>query len=297
MWLLIAFLAPAFYALSNVLDNFLVNQKFKNPTTLAFYTSLFNLLFLPLVFIFFKPVMPSAAVFPILFLLGFINIIYLYPYYKGLQSDDTSIAISFFSLGRIFIPILAFFIVGEVLTLFQYVGIGLLILSSTLLSLRGWKEDFRFSKAFWYIGLAAFILSFEGVLIKYLFGQGVNLGTVLVGEGGTALLLALLFLIPQRTRSDIIANVNIFRQMFPVFAAEETFTFIAFVSESYAIALASVSMAKSISMLTPFFLVFYARFLSKNLPGVFREEIDGWAIAKKALLFAIMIVGVMLIRD
>src|SRR3989344_6570196 len=161
MWLLIAFLAPAFYALSNVLDNFLANKKFKNPTTLAFYTSSFNILFLPVVFVFLNPKIPPVSALPILFLLGLINILYLYPYYKGLQSDDTSIAISFFGLGRIFIPILAFFIVGEVLMASQYLGVGLIVLSSTLLSLRGWRQNFKFSRAFWYIGLAAFILSFE----------------------------------------------------------------------------------------------------------------------------------------
>ena len=297
MWLLIAFLAPAFYALSNVLDNFLANKKFKNPTTLAFYTSSFNILFLPVVFVFLNPKIPPVSALPILFLLGLINILYLYPYYKGLQSDDTSIAISFFGLGRIFIPILAFFIVGEVLMASQYLGVGLIVLSSTLLSLRGWRQNFKFSRAFWYIGLAAFILSFEGVLIKYLFEHGVNLGTTLAGEGSVALLLATLLLIPRRTRNDILSNTGVFKEMLPVLAAEEAFTFIAFTSESYAIALAPVTMVKSVSMLSPFFLIFYAKFLANNLPDVFKEEIEDRAVVKKVLFFAVMIAGVMLIQD
>ena len=116
MWLFIAFLAPAFYGWSNIFDNFLANQKFKKPLVLAFYTSLFNIVFLPIIFLIQKPVLPAFEIIPIFVGLGMINILYLYPYYRGLQTEDTSIAVSFFSFGRIFIPILAYFIVGEVLT-------------------------------------------------------------------------------------------------------------------------------------------------------------------------------------
>lgn len=299
MWLFAAFLGPAFYAVANILDTHLTNRHLKQTHTLVFYGSILNLAFLPIIVIFQRPVMPPLHTLPVFALLGVVNIAYLYPYYRGLQSDDTSIAISFFGLGRIVIPVLAFFIVGEVLSGVQYLGIGLIIISSTLISIVGSeKSGFRFSKASYYIALASIIISFEGVLIKYLFGQGLNYATVIGGEIIAVSFVALCLLISKRIRGDVLANRKTFRAMFPIFAAEETFTFLAISAEAYAISIAPVSVVKSITMFTPLFVVLYAFITKKHIPRIFhifKEHMGAAVIIKKVILFVCMIAGVFLI--
>ena len=130
MWLLFAFLSPAFYAIAEVFDNFLVNKEFKHPLTLVFYSSLFNLIFIPALFLIQRPELPPLGTLPIFIMLGLVGVGYLFPYYKGLKIEDTSIVVSFFAIGRIFVPVLAYLFVGEILNLQQYAGIFLIIISS-----------------------------------------------------------------------------------------------------------------------------------------------------------------------
>lgn len=296
MWLILALLSNAVYACSNILDTFLANKQFRNPFTLVFYTSFFNLAFIALLFAVQSPVIPPGETIPIFILLGTINIGYLYPYYRALQNDDTSVVVAFFALNRIFIPVLAFFMVGEVLEFAQYAGIFLLVSSVVVLGTHRDHKHFRLNKSAGYMLLASFIMAFEGVLLKYLFEHGVNFGTALGGEMIVSFILAMLFLVPKSTRSDVFANVKLFKKMLPVFAAEESFTFLGFAAESYAIVLAPVSLVKGITILSPFFLLIYARVLRNRFPNVFRESMSKGSVIKKTLLFALIIIGVLLMK-
>jgi uncharacterized membrane protein len=295
MWLIIALLAPIFYAVSNVFDNILANKSFKNPMTLVFYTSLFNVVFVIFLFLFFNFSLPSISLLPIFILLGVINILYLFPYYKGLQNDDTSIVSSFFGLGRIFIPIWAFFIIGEQLSVLEYIGIVLIIIGSVLLSIRGSLKDIKFSKAIFYILFASFVISFEGVLLKYLFEHGVS---VIVGIGGEmfiSFVYGLFFLLHKKTRLDIVENFFLFKKKILIFFGEEVATFVAFFSGSYALSIAPVSLVQGVGALTPFFVLAYAKLLGKKYPYLFNEQIGVGNTLKKIILFSITTLGVFLI--
>lgn len=295
MWLLTAFLAPIFYAGANVFDNFLANRKFRNPFALIFFTSFFNLIFLPLVFVVSRPELPPIATLPAFIGLGLVNVFYLYPYYRALQVEDTSVTISFFSLGRIFIPVLAYFVVGEVLAVSQYAGVFLIILSGVSLGLSKGGGRVRFSKAFWYIMVASLLIAIEGVLLKYIYEQGVGWSTAIGGEMIVSFLLSMGLAIHPGFRRDAVKQFSEFRRSIHIFGIEEAFTFIAFAAEAFAVKLAPVSLAKSISTFTPFFVLFYAFLLGRRFPGLFKEKIDGGSALKKIALFAMMILGVFLV--
>lgn len=295
MWLFFALITPFLWAFAMTIDGFLANHRFGRPATLAFFASTFgNLAFLPFVFIIQRPTLPSPELLLIILALGAINIGYLYPYYKGLQEADTSIVSALFSIGRIFIPILAFFIVGEQLGIGTYVGIGLIITSCTFLSLERPLKHLRLNGAFWYIALAALITSFEGVLYKYLFEHGVSWSTAVGGQYIASLLLVLLFLLHGATRADVRANFGAFRIALPIFAVEEAFSFLAFGSETFAISLAPVSVVKAVTMITSFCLLGYALMFGRRFPNLFREHVDGGSVTKKVALFVVMMAGLIL---
>ncbi|MFA7315758.1 MAG: DMT family transporter [Candidatus Paceibacterota bacterium] len=298
MWIVIALIAPASYAVANIFDTLLTTRSFKNPFTLTFYSSLFNILFIPVLFLFDTPTPISLQVIPIFILLGLINIGYLYPYYKGLQSDETSTAVSFFGIGRIFIPINAFLIVGEKLHFAQYVGVALIMVSVILLSIKPRIEgSIKFSKALRYITCAAFITSFEGVLLKYLFNQGVSISTAISGELAASLLIACSFLMIPHLRQDIKKHFSLFKQKAHLFLTEEIFTFIAFTAESVAIKMAPVSLVKSITIFTPFFILFYAKFFGKRFAHLFNEAQDRKTTIKKIILFMVLSLGIILVSN
>ncbi len=211
MWIFIALLDPIFYGVANVFDNFLTNKSFENPIALAFYSSVFPVIFVPVLFLFYPLAIPSISTLPVFVLLGLINVTYLYPYYKGLQNDDTSTVISFFGLSRIFTLLWAFLIIGEKLLLQEYVGVILIILGSVFLSLNISIKKIRLSKALFYILVASLILSLEGVLLKYLFESGISVGIGMAGEIIFSAITASLFLLYKNTRTEIIKSFSTFR--------------------------------------------------------------------------------------
>lgn len=295
MWIFIALLSPIFYGIANIFDSFLANKNFRNPFVMTFYASIFATIFIPILFIFYDFQLPQLYTLPIFAILGFINVSYLYPYYKGLQSDDTSTTVSFFGLGRIFIPLWAFIVIGEKLTLNQYIGIIIIIISSIILSMKGPIKSFKFSKALFYILLAAFIISFEGILLKYLFEGGISVGVGISIEMLFTALFTFLFLLHKKTRIEIKNSFPLFIQKIPLFLCEEGATFVAFFMGTYALNIAPVSLVKSIGALTPVFVLIYAKVFSKKFPNLFKEQ-EGVSInLKKILMFIAMFIGIIMI--
>src|SRR3989344_3588926 len=297
MWLAFALLSPALYAISEICDNFLVNKRFKHPLILIFFTSLFNLFYAPVLFYFKHPVIPPLSTLPIFILLGFVNVAYLYPYYKGLQSDDTSVAISFLAIERLMVPILAFLIVGEVLNFSQYLGILIIVISVVLLGLRHANSKFKLSKGVWYISLAGLFLAFEGVFLKLLFYQGVSVSTAIGGEAIFSLFFSFSLLILPKIRRDVRTMFPAFMVLAPLFLIEELFTFLGLLAEGYAISLASVSVVKGITMAAPFYLLIYAWLGGGIFPSLFKENLHRKNVVKKLLLFVVLIVGILLIKE
>jgi drug/metabolite transporter (DMT)-like permease len=292
-WIFIAFIGPIFHGFANVLDNYLANKLFKNVWTLAFYATLFNILFLPLVLIIEIPGIPTLSIIPFLLIVGVIDILYLFPYYKALQNDDTSIISALFSLGKIFVPFFAFLLVGEKLQLTQYLGFLIIILGSVSLTLNN-HRILRLSKSFFYMLFCSILLALEAVVYKYIF-EHVGWSTGFVWATPVSTVLALGFLFIPRIRQDIIRHAKDIKRNIPIFVSMEFLTFGGTVAATYAISLVPVTLKESISAFEPFFPLFYALVLGRFFPHLFREHIDRRSVIKKLLIFGIMIIGIILV--
>lgn len=295
MWLAFALLSCASYAIAEELDNFFVNRKFKSPIAMVFYSSLFNAVYVLALYVFLKPVLPPLRTLPFFIFLGVVNVGYLYPYYKGLQDDDTSVAISFLALERIMVPILAFLLVGEVLYPVQYVGIMVIIASVVLLGLHHSRTRFRLSKGVWHIAWASLFLAFEAIFLKLLFDQGVAVSTAVGGEALASLFFGLSVALWASVRREIGRHFGKFLAVLPTYFAEELFTFLGLFFEGSAISRTSVSVAKAVTMASPFFLVLYAEAGARFFPDFFKEDLRKGRMMKKIVLFAILLVGIALV--
>ena len=110
MLLLIAFLSPFFEALSDVIESLLSNKTFKHQTTMIFYVSMMNFVFLPLIFLLGTPSVPVKESLWFYLILAIIDVTYLYPFYSAMKVIDTSIVSALFALGEVIVPILSYFI-------------------------------------------------------------------------------------------------------------------------------------------------------------------------------------------
>ncbi|HBP00502.1 MAG: Conserved hypothetical membrane protein, DUF6 family [Candidatus Uhrbacteria bacterium GW2011_GWF2_41_16] len=292
-WILVALLSPILHGGANVLDNHFSNHIFKQVWSLIFYSSLCNTLFLPLVLLIDIPKFPPPVLLPFFFLIGFIEILYCYPYYKALQNDDTSVVSALFALGKIFVPIFAFFFIGETLGIIQYIGFGIIVLASVALTLNH-HERFRFNRSFIYMLICSILLALEGVLYKYLFNQ-VDWSTGFVWPIIFSFLFALCLWFFPFFRKDMRNQFTRFRHSFHLFFFEEFLTFSGSAASTYAIALVPLTMQKSIDPIQPFFVLFYAMLLKKHFPNFFKEKTDHQSVFKKMILFGIMILGIILV--
>lgn len=294
MWLLVAFLNPLLHALANVLDSYLANRLFASKTTLIFYAALLNLVFLPVLFLFTGlPALPTVGSLWLFLLLALVNVGYLYPYYKALEQNDTSIVISLFALGHVFVPILAFLFVGEVLTPLQYLGVAIIILASVGISLERIGR-LRMNASLWWMLLCTFILSFEYVLYKLVFIE-VDWITGFTWPVVFSFVLAFLLLFIPSTRRNIINSAGIFKRNIHIFTLEELTTFLGIAAGTYAVSVAPVTVVKAIMAVEPAFVLLYAILFARLSPGLFKEEIDSATIYRKLLLFGVMGIGLMLV--
>jgi uncharacterized membrane protein len=288
IWYFFALVAIISHGITNFIDNFLATKLFSSKTTLMFYSSLLNLLFLPVLFLFYGlPSIPAIQYWGYIFIIGFIELAYLYPYYESLIQDDTSIVVSLFSIGKILVPILAYLFVGERLGLYHYIGFFIVIFSSFLLTYKG---GLKFNKSLWYMFLCSLLLAIEAVICKYVL-ESVDWVSVFTWSTVVSFLLVFLFLISAH-RQDIISSKKNFTANWKLFVLNEMLSFIGNAFSMLCFALAPLTLVKGFFSLQSVIVLVLGIVGMKLFPKYFKEEITASAIIKKIILFIIMIFGV-----
>lgn len=293
VWLLFAFLSPILHGICNIIDNHFSNNIFKDISSLIFYATLTNLAFLPIVLIFGKPSFISLIELPYFVIVAITNLVYFIPYYKALQCEETSIVSALFSLGKIFVPVLAFIFIHEVLELRQYLAIVMIIFSSILLTINRNKR-FKFNHSFYLMLLCTFILAIEAVCYKYLLMNLDFITTIVWSSVISFLLIMIYFLIVSNFRKSIKTSYQSYRNHWSLFILVEFFAFSGSIAFIYASSLHSISIVTAIGSSQAIFVLIYAKIFAKHFPELFKEKTDNVASFKKLVIYSIMIIGVIL---
>lgn len=289
---LIAFITPISYAFTNILDAYINNRVFKRISTVIFYGVITNIIVLPFLFLFGRPSWPTLQILPYLLTAAFLEVGYMVPYFKAIRRIDTSINTALLSLGQIIIPVLAYFMVDEKLSLSQNIGFLIIIFFNVLLSLeKGVK--IKLNSAFWLMFFVSLILSVQAVLFKKIV---INIGWI-----STVFWIAILtsifscvFLLDKTSRRDICRASKIFTRRWKLFIGNEIFNQMAVIAEKFALsALPVVTYCAIYSTQALFVLVFsviYQKLTGKHL----KEKTGKRAIFKKTICFVMIIIGVIL---
>lgn len=287
-----AFLSPGAYAFSNIFDSYIAGL-FKRPTTLMFYASLLDtigLVILPLL----GPLyfLPWAAL-PWVLLAVFANILYLFPYYHAIRKADTSIVAAMFSLQQILVPLWAFIIIGEICAPLQYVGIGIIIVTSVILNLGGDIKKIKFDKTFWLMVAMALIPSCNATFLKLILRE-TNWVTAAFWEQLLCFLTIMSFILLKNTRREIVQGFPVYKANFKrylfIACAEETGS----LGSTFALSIIPVLVVSAIEASQPIFVLIYGFILSRLFSRKFRENLTRGQVIKKLICFAFIIVGVVL---
>ena len=289
MYVLIAFLTPLLHALSCIVDAHFSNNIFKKVPSLVFYATISNIIIIPFLFFFGTPIIPPLEILAILFIISLIEVCYQIPYYHALRNIDTSIVVALFSLGKITIPVLAYFIVDEKLTLIQYCGFGIILLSTFLLNFD--IKKLKINIAFFLMLVVSLLLSLSSVLSKYSL-QSVDFVTVLFWGSlfATSISLSLLFL-PQY-RTDIISSFPKYKKRIKLFLSNEILNQGGTLAGTIALAHLPVLAVKSIGSSQSIFTLLLGFVLYKIFGNRFNENLTRQEVIKKLISFITIIIGI-----
>ncbi len=290
--ILVTLISSSFYAAGNILDAHVAGKVFKRLTTVIFYGAITNCLSLPFLLFFGWPTAIPISILPYFLVTIFIEIAYLPLYYIALKRVDTSIVAAMFSMGKIVVPVLAYFLVDERLGALQYLGFGIVILFNVILNVNNVKH-FKIDLSFWLMLFVSIMISVQGVFYKKIFEQmdWVNVAFY------TAVFLnffIVLFLLHTTTRKDIFGSFKTYVKNWKVFFILEFIDRMAFLTGLVSVSLLPIMVQKGVASIQPIFVLLFGYILYKIFGDKFKEDTSPRKMIKKFVCFVFIITGILL---
>ncbi len=295
---LMVLLSRLFYAGSNIMDAHVASNILKKLSTIVFYNGITNVIALPILFMIGMPQFGgiSKEVAFLILTVSAIEVLYQFPYYKALKTIDTSIVTAMFSLGKIIIPVLAYFMIGEKLQTHQYIGFFIVIIFNLILNTSFSKESkykLVFNSAFFMMLAISILLSFQGVFNKKALLQ-IDWITFYFWNVIISSALSFGILLLPKARKDIISTAPIFINKWKIFISMEMLNQGGALFGVFALSLLPVVVMKSISSMQPIIVLLLGVVLQKICGTSFKESIGKNDVIKKTICFAFIIFGVVL---
>jgi len=162
--LLFAFLSPVIWAMMDLIDEYIIDNKSRYPLGFAFFVGMANVLLGIILALFLhwgsfsiRDYWPSAVS-------GFFLGIQFLLYFWMLKKDDVSNVIGFSYFYPVIVSVLSFLFLHEVLTASIYIGMGLIMFGIALIYLRTMKNKLHI--VFWIILSYALSIAFYEFFIK-----------------------------------------------------------------------------------------------------------------------------------
>lgn len=291
--ILTAFMGPVFHGVSNIIDAHVAGKLFSRLTTVIFYNGLTNFLSIPFILYFGTPQAVPAEVIIYLLVINLIDVFYQFPYYAALKKVDTSIVAAMFSLGKIIIPVLAYFMVDEKLHCSQYAGFFIVILFNLFLNIQS-PKNFHINIGFWLMLAVSLMLSLQGVLYKKVLNE-IDWVTAAFWCAIITNSLCLSFIILPKLRRGIIADFSVYRKKIKLFLVMELFDQLGHLPGKFALSLLPVVVLKAINATQPLFVLLYGIILYYCFGDRFKENVSRREVIKKLLCFVMIILGVVMV--
>jgi drug/metabolite transporter (DMT)-like permease len=293
-FLLLAFLAPVMWALSNLIDRYILSKKLRDPFSYNIITIGFALTFVILIFLSVKVSTEFDAYFyGTLVGLTFSALYILYN--KAMATEEGSRVVSLIYTMPIYVAIFSKVFLGEVLGLWTYVGIALLTLSAVLVSYKKITKKTLLTSGLVLILIYAIFSAATRVISKsaladvdvwsYLFWAG-------IGETVGAMLMIAAPGVRHNLKRDI---ATIKKETCVLLFSTELFTFMGFAFFYMAISIGSVSIASSVTALQPFIFLTCALVLTEFFPRLIKEEVDRSTIYLKLAAVILIVIGTLLV--
>jgi drug/metabolite transporter (DMT)-like permease len=292
-WILIAIIAYILFAVTGVLDKFLISHVEQHPIVYAFFSGIVG----PATFILapFGLIMLNARDMTIAVVAGVLFTIGMYYMYSAVRMTSISRVLPIEGgLVPVFTLAIAYFFLGERLTVVQNFSFVFLVVGAVLVSFRREQTGWR-AKALGHVMISAFLFALSLTMTKYIYNQS-NLvsGLIWTRLGFFASALAIL-LSPKARRYIFHARKKATKRNLGVYLTARGGNALAGFLQNYAISLGSVSIVNALQGVQFVFLLLLTTGLSVSFPKVLKERVTTEALSIKLTAIVLISIGLFLL--
>lgn len=300
-WLVFAFSGPVLWAISTHFDKYLVERYFKHSdvAVLLLFTAFIGVLTLPFI-AFYEPTVfqLDATSMALIVLSGVLYMGATLFYLRALQSEEASVVAPFFQAVPLFGYALAYFVLGETLSIVQMAGGALIIIGTLIVSVRFGQNVRIFKLRLVLLMLACCLAAAVSGLIFKAFAITVAFWTttfwMFVGEAifGAALLLVGSY---RRQLAELL-RVNA-AALLAINGSNELINLGGGLGNRYALMFAPLAIVQAISSTTALFVFVFGVALSVVLPRLARETLSFRDLLQKGAAAVLVGLGVALVTQ
>ncbi|MDD3006978.1 MAG: DMT family transporter [Candidatus Pacebacteria bacterium] len=307
IWIIIAIFAHFLNAITAIIDKHIVSNKVMKPVVYAFYSGVFQILYLlaiPVIAIAWPEIsfrFPSWELFALATFTGALFILTLTVFFKAIRLGEVSRVTPVVGVS---VPIatyfLSLFLLGEVLGMRQLVAFSLFVIGGFLMSARISRGKITHMKGVALAVTAGFLFASYYVLTDFLFDRVGFLDVFMILQFGGFLGAVILLLFPRHRReifnmkdeeNDIIEN----KASAALFIYDKVIAAVAAALLLYAISIGNVVIINSLESTKYVFTLLMAVILSRRLPALFHEQTGNGVIVQKGIALVFIAVGLFLI--
>lgn len=295
-WLFLALLAPAIYTVVNFIDKYVVEDKVDDYRGMPIYAAVVALVFgTSFWFAMGRPVL-SFQDAALVVGSGMLTMYGFALYFRVISQNHTSLVIMLLQLTPVFSLVLSFLVLGEIITLRQFIGFLLVLASVMAVSVKRGAKVLELSSAFYQILVADIIFAITGVLIKFTINAN-SLAKIVSYESWGIFLggLTLFLLFPTVRHAFLTSFKSVGKPVLVILFFNEVLFIISKALTFLALALGPVALVSVLGSTQVFYGILYGSLLTFLAPATFQEDITLGGLLKKTILAVILLGGIWLI--
>lgn len=307
IWILIAIAAHFLNAVTAVIDKHIVSNQVMKPVVYAFYSGVFQILYLlaiPLLAVIYPEIafrFPSWGLFALATSSGAVFIYALTIFYKAIRLSEVSRVTPIVGVSvPVFTYLLSYALLGEVLSSRQLVAFVFFVAGGFLMSAKISRGRITQVQGTAWAVLAGFLFAAYYVAMDYLFTQVGFLDAFMILQFGGFLGAVSLLLFKSNRKevfgmkeeeNDIIEN----KTSAVLFLYDKVTAAIAALLLTYAISIGDVVIINSLQSVQYVFTLLLALVLSRRLPSLFHEQTGPDVVRQKSIALVLIACGLLLI--
>lgn len=297
MWLLFALVNPFLFAVTQFIDKYLIDKKVKDPWLISVLGGIISLAVAGAVILFHGFYLIAPTQILLLILAGAALTYYMVPYFIALASDDTSNVTPLFQFVAVFVLLLSYVFLKEVLSgrqLFAFVllfGGGLMLAANTTSE----KGFISVKKSFWLMMLASFIASTSSIFFKLVSIHVDFLTTMIYVNFGIGLSSFSLLLKPSLRKNFFKEVRKLSLGVWTMLAIDDLINLGGELTLLFAVSLAPASLVNAFGAVQPLYILLLGVTLSLLFPRFIKEDLGKGKLLQKMLSIAMLMGGIVLL--